>query len=296
MRFHDFRPALRATLAFPLLGALILVGCGPEEPFESDGDTSLGAVDFPTSCSAEAQVHLDRALALLHHMMYVEAEEGFSEAARVEEDCAMAHWGIAMTQFQPLWPGEPGPEALERGRAAAEHAVELEPASERERAYARAALSFYEEMEAGYASRLQRWEAAMEELHREFPEDQEAASLYALAHLALDPADGGRQDRVASILEGVYQAEPEHPGAIHYSIHVHDVEGRAEGGIEFAHTYDQIAPSVPHALHMPSHIYVRLGEWEDVIEWNRRSADAALESPAGEYVSHHHPHALDYLM
>lgn len=135
----------------------------------------------------------------------------------------------------------------------------------------------------------------MEELHTSFPDDREAQSLYALAHLAVDPSSASRQDRADSLLRDVHEATPRHPGAIHYAIHVHDVEGRAEDGIEFARAYDDIAPSVPHALHMPSHLYVRLGMWDDVIEWNRRSADAALEHPAGEYVSHHHAHALDYL-
>jgi tetratricopeptide (TPR) repeat protein len=290
--FHDSS----RRLAFLLLAAVPVLGCDPGEPEAAELDPELGSVELPTSCSEEAQAHLDRGLAFLHHMMYVRAEDAFSEATEVEEDCAMAHWGVAMTQFQPLWPGEPGPEALEKGRAAAERALELDPPTERERAYARAAVAFFEAPHIPFAERISRWELGMAALHDAFPEDPEAATLYALAHLAVDPSDPVRQDRAAAILEAVHDEMARHPGAVHYAIHVHDVDERAEDGAPFARAYEELAPSVPHALHMPSHIYVRLGEWDEVIEWNRRSADAALGHPAGDYTSHHYPHALDYLM
>jgi len=271
-------------------GALVLVGCAGE-PGAEDAGTELGSVELPTSCSADVQPELERGLALLHHMMYEQARDVFREAATREESCAMAHWGVAMSHFQPLW----GSAQVEEGRGPAERAVALEPSTERERAYARAAHAFFRGADLRLSERLRSWESAMEELHASFPDDREAQSLYALAHLAVDPSDASRQDRADSLLREVHGAVPRHPGAIHYAIHVHDVEGRAEDGIEFARAYDDIAPSVPHALHMPSHLYVRLGMWDDVIEWNRRSADAALEHPAGEYTSHHYAHALDYL-
>lgn len=271
-------------------GILAMAACAGEPGAENAG-TRLGTVQFPTSCSVDVQPDLERGLALLHHMMYEQARDVFRDAATREESCAMAHWGVAMSRFQPLW----GSAQVEEGRGSAERAVALEPSTERERAYARAAHAFFRGADVRMSERLRSWESAMEQLHASFPDDREAQSLYALAHLAVDPSEASRQERADSLLRNIHQTMPRHPGAIHYAIHVHDVEGRAEDGIEFARAYDDIAPSVPHALHMPSHLYVRLGMWSDVIEWNRRSADAALEHPAGEYTSHHYAHALDYL-
>ncbi len=276
--------------------ALVALSCapadGPPDAQAGTQEVALGSVDFPTSCGPEAQEQIEQGVALLHHMMYSGAEGAFSAAARAEEECAMAHWGVAMAHFQPFW----GEADVEGGRPHAEWAVELEPPTERERGYARAALAFFEGENVSFSERVRRWEAAMQELHQAFPDDQEAATLYALAHLSVAPADPAHQDRAARILGEVHEDEPEHPGAVHYSIHVHDVEGRASDGVQFARAYDDIAPSIPHALHMPSHIYVRLGEWDEVIRWNRESADAALEHPAGDLISLHYPHALDYLM
>jgi tetratricopeptide (TPR) repeat protein len=271
---------------------LALAACGPGEEEPHGDQTELGTVHFPTSCSSEAQPELGRGLALLHHMMYPQAREAFGEAARIQDDCAMAHWGLAMSEFQPFW----GSADIEAGRSHAERAVALEPETERERLYARAALAFFQGEGVSYGDRVRNWEAAMEALHATYPDDSEAASLYALAHLSVAPSDQGHQERADRIVREIHESMPEHPGAIHYAIHVHDVEARADDGVSFARAYEDLAPSIPHALHMPSHIYVRLGEWDEVIDWNRRSADAALEHPAGEYISLHYPHALDYLM
>jgi tetratricopeptide (TPR) repeat protein len=284
-------PILRPWMAAGLLaaGALLVGACAPGDRV---AHTELGTVDFPTSCSAEAQPELERGLALLHHMMYPQAEEAFEEAARIQDDCAMAHWGLAMANFQPFW----GSADIEAGRPHAERAVALEPDTERERLYARAALAFFQGEGISYGERIRNWEAAMEALNATHPDDPEAATLYALAHLSVAPADPEHQQRANRLVAEIHGAMPEHPGAIHYGIHVHDVEARAGEGVSFARAYEDLAPSIPHALHMPSHIYVRLGEWDEVIDWNRRSADAALEHPAGEYISLHYPHALDYLM
>jgi tetratricopeptide (TPR) repeat protein len=279
--------------ALALLGALVLPACEVEDPAPAESvEPELGMVEFPTSCSAEAQPHLDRGLLMLHHMMYPQAEGSFEEAAAVEEECAMARWGLAMAHFQPFW----GSAEVEAGRAHAEQALALDPPTEREELYARAALAFFEAPDAGYAARLRSWEAAMQELHEAYPDDPEAATLFALAHLSVGPDDPNRLARAGSIVEAVHTRVPDHPGAVHYAIHVHDVDALADEGVRFAEAYEELAPTIPHALHMPSHIYVRTGEWDEVIDWNRRSADAALEHPAGEHISLHYPHALDYLM
>jgi hypothetical protein len=131
------------------------------------------------------------------------------------------------------------------------------------------------------------------------PSHLEVAAFYALSHLAAGQTAEDRQAyqaRAAEVLLAIYEREPTHPGAIHYTIHANDVDGRADKSLAVVRSYDDIAPSVPHALHMPTHIYVRLGDWPGVIEWNRKSADAALEFPAGDAVSGHYPHAMDYLV
>jgi tetratricopeptide (TPR) repeat protein len=135
--------------------------------------------------------------------------------------------------------------------------------------------------------------------HEASPDDHDVAALYALSLLALSPAAAERDplhDEAEAVLREIYEQEPTHPGAIHYSIHATDVDGRADNALDMVKAYSDIAPQVPHALHMPTHIYVRLGEWPGVIEWNRRSADAALERPVGDAVSHHYPHATDYIL
>ena len=281
--------------ALPVLVFLVVLSaCGPEAQTDAVPAQThdLGSVDFPTSCSDAVQSDLERGVALLHHMTYVEARSIFEEAAEQEPQCAMAHWGLAMSHFQPLW----GEEDVESGRPAADRAVELQAPTERERQYAAAVHAYYEAPAASRIERVRSWEEAMEEFHRAFPEDQEAAAFYALAHLSTAPADPAVQERTSQVLDGILRESPEHPGAIHYAIHAHDVDARAEDGVTYADAYGDIAPSNPHALHMPSHIYVRVAEWDEVIDWNRRAADAALELPDDEGISLHYSHALDYLM
>ena len=265
---------------------------------EAHGHGDLGHVRFPVGCSEASNQRFDRAVALLHHMMYVESRQAFEELAREDANCAMAHWGVAMTLFQPLWPTRPSMDDLRRGYQEVQSAMAGQ-LTERERAFVKAAEGFYREPEsAQWSTRLARFEAGMAEVYQAYPNDHEAGAIYALSHLATSsPSDKSRshQTRAAAILAKINAEEPTHPGAIHYTIHASDVDGRAALGADVARTYDDIAPSVPHALHMPTHIFVRLGEWNDVIEWNRKSADAAIEHPAGTYVSHHYPHAIDYL-
>ena len=267
---------------------------------EAPAAEKLGRVRFPITCSATAQEKFEAAVALLHHMMYVEARSAFEGVAREDPNCAMAHWGIAMTLFQPLWPTRPSELELARGLVEVEMATAAGLATDRERAFVDATRAFFDPSDGpDYFTRLARFETAMERAYTAYPDDPEVATFYALAHLATasrsDPTLA-HQERAAKILAEVFQGEPTHPGAIHYTIHADDVQERAELAVDAARNYDAIAPSVPHALHMPTHIYVRLGAWEEVIDWNRRSADAALERPAGSHTSHHYAHAVDYLI
>jgi hypothetical protein len=215
----------------------------------------------------------------------------------------MAHWGIAMTLFQPLWPTRPGPEALRRGWEAVQQAQALEPSTERERRFVAAAEAFFlEPASSDYWLRIRRWEQAMEQVYASFPDDPEAAAFYALAHLATAPSDSitrAHSNRAAEILLRVYERNPDHPGAMHYLVHANDVPGRERESLEVLRRYESVAPRNPHALHMPTHIRTRLGEWNSVIRGNLAAAEAALEHPAGdtgEFVWDEFPHAIEYLV
>jgi tetratricopeptide (TPR) repeat protein len=260
----------------------------------------LGAVTFPITCGPEVQTDFERAVALLHHMRYVEAHRSFSRIEEEHPDCGMAAWGVAMTLFQPLWPTRPSPADLTAGWKAVERARALVAGDEREEAFVAAAGAFFLEPEsADYWTRIHRFEAAMDEARRSYPEDPEVAAFYALSHLATAPQATEpllHNAAAAEILLEIWEAEPTHPGAIHYTIHANDIDGREGESLDVVASYGVIAPSVPHALHMPTHIYVRLGDWDEVIRWNERSAEAALDFPAGDALSHHYPHALDYLI
>lgn len=287
---------IRALLLVPGLTALTSLSIEAQQRHAH----ALGAVDFRVSCSTDVQSEFNRAVALLHHMMYVESRAAFEAIATKDPRCPMALWGVAMTLFQPLWPARPDPKALAQGSELVERAKKLGPATDRERALVAAGAAFYREPEtADWWTRLSRWEEAMAQAHRAQPDDIETAAFYALSHLAVGQTAQDRmayQARSAQILLHIYEREPRHPGALHYTIHANDVDGRAGESLDIVRSYDDIAPDVPHALHMPTHIFVRLGEWPDVIEWNRKSADAALAFPAGDAVSHHYPHAADYLI
>lgn len=259
---------------------------------------SLGTVDFRISCSRPAQVEFNRALALLHHMTYPQAREGFQHITQVEPGCAMAHWGIAMTLFQPLWPTRPTPQDLLRGWDEVQEA-KAGVSTPREQLFVTAVEAFFAEPTSrDYWSRIRSWESAMNEVYKSLPDDPEAATFYALAQLASSTPATARAhaDRAAEILAGVRVHNPDHPGAMHYLIHANDVPGREHDSLDVTHKYSEVAPRNPHALHMPTHIYTRLGEWDSVIAGNLQAADAALEHPVGELVWDEFPHAIEYLM
>lgn len=261
---------------------------------------ALGAVDFQVSCDQEVEREIEHALALLHHMMYAQSRAGFEEVARRDADCAMAHWGIAMTIFHPLWGDPPTDQELQRGVSAIGRAREIGPGTERERAYIEAAAAYYEDWQnRDEPERLEHFARAAEQLSRSYPNDPDAAAFHALALLATAPAGDStyaQQRRAAAILTGIHEQLPRHPGAIHYGIHAHDYPPLAAEGVFLADAYDAIAPDVPHALHMPSHIFVRLGDWRKSAEWNRRSAEAAARQSAEGERSMHYAHAMDYVM
>ncbi|MDJ0702935.1 MAG: hypothetical protein QNJ46_06600 [Leptolyngbyaceae cyanobacterium MO_188.B28] len=262
--------------------------------------SELGAVAFDVSCSTEVSEDFDQEIALLHHMQYVQSRTAFEQIVQSAPDCGMAHWGVAMTLFQPLWPSRPGPEILQRGWEEVQLAQSLGLGSDRETDLVNATAAFFQEPEsADWRLRIQRWSDGMNQAYAARPDDIETAVFYALSQLAVGQYESDRMEyhaHAADVLLKVYEQEPAHPGAIHYTIHANDVHSRANESLDVVRSYGAIAPAVPHALHMPTHIFVRLGSWPEVIEWNRRSADAALNFPAPDGISHHYPHALDYLV
>lgn len=257
---------LKATLLIAVITALA--------PPALMGQHDLGSVDFETSCSQEVEFHFEIGVALLHHMMYEQAEEAFEATAADDPSCAMAYWGMAMTQLHPLW-APPTEQELQKGREAVRQAKALEAPTEREQTYISAIAAYFEEApdRDNHRARLAAWEEAQEKLHQAYPDDVDAGAFYALAHLATAPPDDKsftHQERAGALLEELHAQHPEHPGLFHYTIHAYDNPKLAERAVDVAHGYDDIAPNVPHALHMPSHIFVRLGMWPEVIDWNIR--------------------------
>jgi tetratricopeptide (TPR) repeat protein len=274
----------------------------PAQMHQHSGN-SLGSVSFPVSCSPATQVKFDSAVVLLHHMTYPQAREAFQKITRADSACAMAYWGIAMTLFQPVWPTRPTPADLQRGWAAIGRAKSLNPPTERERLLIAATEAFFRDPTSpDYWRRIHGWYDGMAKAFEKFPEDQEVSAFYALALVATVPPDqisSPNNARAAEILLNILKKNPGHPGAMHYLIHANDAPGRERESLEILREYAAIAPHNPHALHMPTHIYTRLGDWGNVISGNIQAADAALEFPAGDhgqYVWDEFPHAIEYLI
>ncbi|MFU8832438.1 MAG: hypothetical protein ACNA7J_09815 [Wenzhouxiangella sp.] len=263
-------------------------------------DDRIGTVDFRADCDESVRADFDRALGLMHHMMYVQARSEFESVAEADSQCAMAHWGIATTLFQPLWSTTPNDEEIQRARAAIDQA-RVNVDSERERLLIEATAAFFEPETDRLWDRLPGWIDGIAEAYQAYPDDLDVAALQGLALLTRAQTEDGQarhalHDEAETILRGVWEQEQSHPGAIHYTIHATDAAGRAGNALEMVDAYGEIAPNVPHALHMPSHIYVRLGDWPSVIDWNIRSAEAALGHEVDGAISFHYIHAIDYLV
>jgi tetratricopeptide (TPR) repeat protein len=259
----------------------------------------VGDVSFPISCTGEGvQATFDRGVALLHHMTYEVAEREFVKVAKADPTCAMAHWGIAMTLVHPVWPGQPTVEVLARGVAEIERARSLGK-TEREAAYIEALAAFYDDWEQiDHWTRIRRWDAAQTAVRERYPDDDEALAFAAVIHIAASPKDDleYRFNRESGAqLEALRARRPHHPGAVHYLIHAYDNPPLAEQALAAARSYDQIAPEVPHALHMPTHIFTRLGLWLESVRWNIRSREAARNLIVDGAIYSEFGHASDYM-
>jgi hypothetical protein len=259
---------------------------------QAAGPEQLGQVRFRVACSTDVQQEFERAVALLHSFAFDAAAKAFTTVAEKDASCGMAHWGIAMTKLGNPFNWPPGAQAIQEGWAAVEKAKAAGGKTPREREYIAAIEVLYKDAEKiDHRTRALAYERAMEQLSRQHPDDREAAIFYALALNATAlPTDKtyANQLKAAEILEPIFAEQPDHPGVAHYLIHSYDYPPIADRGLSAARRYANIAPSAPHALHMPSHIFTRLGIWQASIGSNRASA-ASTKSHREKL------HAMDYM-
>jgi tetratricopeptide (TPR) repeat protein len=299
-----------------LIGDLTTVDAESSVVPEPGDLRAAGTVDFPVSCAPAVQAEFTRGVALLHSFFYEEARRIFTDVAAKDPTCAMAQWGIAMTWWHPIWT-PPTADEMSAGKAAVEKAMAMKAGSDRERRFITALNTYFTTPDSpvpsdvgqschgpvGPRNRVTAYEKAMRELYDKYPDDIETQTFYALSVLAVGyatPTDTtlSRQLQAAAILEKLLKKAPNHPGVVHYLIHCYDYPALAQRGLAAARSYASIAPWVPHALHMPSHIFTRLGMWDESIAANRSAADAARAYAAvrhREATEAEELHALDYM-
>jgi len=281
-----------------VIAALLVAGWAPAQEHDHRAATEkLGTVHFATSCSAAAQPQVDRAVALLHSFDFARAVAGFDAALAADRSCSIAHWGIALSRWgNPFAPGAKPPAQLQQGRQAIERAMASPPKTDREKAYIDAAARLYADYEhTPQGARLLAYRDAMDRLAARYPDDSEASIFYALSlAFAADPMDKtyANQLKAGGIMEKLIAKQPDHPGLAHYIIHAYDVPPLADRALEAARAYARIAPSAPHALHMPSHTFTRVGYWQESIDANI----AAARSAKNERAVSEELHASDYQM
>jgi len=267
-----------------------------------DSSEKLGRVNFPVSCSAAAQKQFNRAVAWLHSFEYEEAEKAFAAITLADPRCGMGYWGVAMSNYHPLWQ-PPTPAELKKGWAAVEKAKSAGAGAARERDYIAAIEVFFKDADKlDHRTRALAYEKAMEQVYRRYPRDREAAVFYALALIATgmmaNDKSYANEKKAAAILNRVLAREPEHPGVAHYLIHSYDYPQLAPLALPAARSYAKIAPASAHARHMPSHIFTRLGLWQEAIRSNLDAAAAAKTYAARNRMPgawDEQLHAMDYL-
>jgi tetratricopeptide (TPR) repeat protein len=274
------------TLVFLVLFSAVAV------PAQEKAPEKLGKVVFPTSCDAKVQPRFERAVALLHSFSWQEGEKAFREVLEVDPSCAIATWGIASILIGNTFGVGPSPEGAQKAKEAIERGRAIGPQTERERYYIEAVAEYYDQFnQRSPGARMKALADAFEVVAKRFPNDDEAQIFYAIYLTATQaPTDKTYSAalKAAQILEAQFVKNPEHPGVAHYLIHAYDYPPIADKGLKAAKRYAEIAPSAPHALHMPSHIFTRVGAWEDSVATNRRSASIAKTDDRW--------HAMDYMV
>jgi len=296
---------MRTFLALVLAAPLTVFAQAHDHHDHDHGAPDLGNIGkahLETSCNEAARNEIDRGVALIHSFWYAEAERAFRRATAADGACGMAWWGVAMSNLHPIW-APPTADELKTGREASEKATQLGAKTDREKAFIGAMATFYTGSDkVDHKTRMAAYERAMATLERDHPKDREAAIFHALSLLGIaQPNDKtyAHQKQAAEILNRVLPEAPEHPGVAHYLIHSFDYPELAQLALPAARVYAKLAPGSPHALHMPSHIFTRLGLWDESIASNLASA-----KKAHDYVSQRMPgaaafdelHAIDYLV
>jgi len=288
-----------SLLLMSLLGCVVLAAADEGQHHEDLNSAQLGTVHFPVSCAPSVQKPFERGIALLHSFWYEEAEKQFEQIAKDDPQCAMAHWGAAMSIWHQLW-NHPDDAVIKRGGAEVQQAESLHAKTDRERDYIAATAAFYGADKREYQARADAYAAAMKLIYERYPDDREGAAFYALSLLASEPDDDttfANRKQAAAVLEKLFAVEPDHPGVAHYLIHSYDKPQLAQLGLPAARRYAQIAPDAPHALHMPSHIFARLGLWQDDIDSNLASIAATRKTAAMHMGGAGHQfHAMDFLL
>ena len=296
----------KSRLALALLATILSIPVTADETHSHDHHAVLGEIGkapFPSTCNKAAQKEIDRGVALIHSFWYAEAEKAFRKAAEADPKCGTAWWGVAMSNYHPLW-APPTPSELTTGKEAAEKAKSLGAKSAREKDFIAAVGAYYDQSDTlDHRTRAVAYEKAMEKVASTYPKDREAAIFYALSlNGTAVPTDKtyANQKKAAEILNRILPDAAEHPGVAHYVIHSFDYPELASLALPAARTYAKVAPGSPHALHMPSHIFTRLGLWDECISSNLASAAKArgyVEASKGAAVTAFDElHADDYLV
>jgi len=266
------------------------------------GQAQFGKVDFGLSCQEQVRDNFNLATALLHSFEYEAAEKVFAKVIDADPECLMAYWGVAMSNFHPLW-APPTKEELEKGSKIIRLARRQEAKSAIEKEYLEAVAALYDDWDKlDHATRLKKFESAAEKMYVQHPDDKEAAIFYALAlRAASDPTDKTftKQKKAGDILMAMFPNEPDHPGIAHYIIHTYDYPELASLALPAARKYAAIAASSAHALHMPSHIFTRLGLWDESAQSNINSISAARCYAESTGIRGHWDeelHGIDYLV
>ena len=285
---------------FLALSLLCLLAPAPSRSMPARDD-HLGKVDFRTSCSPAVQPLIEKGAALLHSFQYMQSEGTFSEALKQDPHCAMAHWGKAMALYHQLW-DFPDKKRLDAGRKELDKAKKEGAISAREKGFLLSARVFFQKnAKLDEKARIAAYSGAMEKWHAALPEDVEVGSFYALSLIALAYQEDARKalelrQRAIDVLDPLFAKHPDHPGVAHYLIHAADEQSLAPKGLAAARRYAAIAPDSSHAIHMPSHIFVRLGMWQDSITSNiLAQAAGARAAEAHQAESHYQTHAMDFL-
>jgi hypothetical protein len=263
-----------------------------------DAAEKLGNISFPISCAPDSQKPFERGVALMHSFGYEEAEAQFVEITKKDPACAMAHWGGALSLFHQIWE-RPGESILKHGWGEMEQAQKLDAKTDRERGYIAALSEFYRDYGTrDHMQRVAAYSEAMGKLYQRYPNDIEVGAFYGLSLLAAEPpADKSHEARrkAVAVLDPLFLRQPDHPGLAHYIIHACDSPDMAPLGLDAARRYAAIASSSAHAVHMPSHIFARLGLWQEDIDANLKSV--AMADPSHEMYMHGHElHAMHFLI